>query len=634
MKKHMISMTDRIWALRGLLTAFCVVAVLWCVSFVSHADTVKGTITGSNVNVRETASTTATAVATLSTNDLVDVIAETTGDDNMKWYKVTTESGVTGYVRSDLIKKATVTVDVTQTDSKTAYIAGSNANIRQDASTSSGRVANALGGSKVTIIGEATGADGYKWYQIQFEGNGTTMTGFIRSDLVTFEAPVQEPEVTEIEGEMGEGSEPSEEPSASEEPSEEPSEESSEEPSEKPSETGKISIPLSGNEGTFIIMEPVSAVEILPQGFEQTELQLGEEVFTVWGKGQFYVMYASVNDGEPQYYLYDAINKSFTAYTGLLTADDVAVADGEKGLNFKLISIICIVIILILAVVVGILAYKLSNAGYRNDDDDDDDDGDYDDDDDIFVDNDEDDFLDLSETANLAEVSETLSEEPVAEEYVNYVPEQEVYETTAEDPIAEFEMYVGNSAEEAVYNASAIDTTYAETVAEQAYAEQVAEQAYAEQVAEQTYTEPVYAEQAYIEPEYTEQVYTDSVNEELYTTGNGTYETQEAVTEEAVILNADAYEQGEDFEETLFEDDEDEEEPKKSRKSKKSKKEKKKFSKRFLDYFTVEVDDDDEDDDEDDDDDDDEDYEERPKKKSTITKFDDDDDDDLNFIDL
>ena len=622
MKKHMISMTDRIWALRGLLTAFCVVAVLWCVSFVSHADTVKGTITGSNVNVRETASTSATAVATLSTNDLVDVIAETTGADDMKWYKITTESGVTGYVRSDFIKKATVTVDVTQTDSKTAYIAGSSANIRQDASTSSGRVANALGGSKVTIIGEATGADGYKWYQIQFEGNGTTMTGFIRSDLITFEAPVQEPEVTEIEGEMGEGSETTEEPSASEEPfaSEEPLEEPSvsEEPSEQPSETGKISIPLSGNEGTFIIMEPVSAVEILPQGFEQTELQLGEEVFTVWGKGQFYIMYASVNDGEPQYYLYDAINKSFTAYTGLLTEDDVVVAAGEKGLNFKLISIICIVIIVILAIVIGILAYKLSNAGYRNDDDDDDDycDDDDDDDDNIFVDNDEDDFLDLSETANLSEVSQVLSEGAVAEEYVNYAPAQGAYETPAEDPIAEFEMYVGNSVEETAYNMSAMDTTYAEPVAGQTYAESV-------------YTEQASAEQAYTEP-----VYTDSVSEELYTTGlqNGTYETQEAVTEEAVILNADAYEQGEDFEETLFEDDEDEEEPKKSRKSKKSKKEKKKFSKRFLDYFTVEVDDDDDEDD--DDDDDDEDYEERPKKKSTITKFDDDDDDDLNFIDL
>ncbi len=573
MKKHMISMADRIWALRGLLTAFCVVAVLWCVSFVSHADTVKGTITGSNVNVRETASTSATAVATLSTNDLVDVIAETTGADDMKWYKITTESGVTGYVRSDFIKKATVTVDVTQTDSKTAYIAGSSANIRQDASTSSGRVANAMGGSKVTIIGEATGADGYKWYQIQFEGNGTTMTGFIRSDLVTFEAPVQDPEVTEIEGEMGEVSEPSEEPSISEEPSEEPSEseEPLEEPSEKPLETGKISIPLSGNEGTFIIMEPVSAVEILPQGFEQTELQLGEEIFTVWGKGQFYIMYASVNDGEPQYYLYDAINKSFTAYTGLLTSGDVAVTDGEKGLNFKLISIICIAIIVILAIVIGILAYKLSNAGYRNDYDDDDYDDDNDDDDDIFADND--DFIDLSETANLAEVSEALEEAIPEEEYFNYVQDEPVYEAPTEESVADYAVYA---------QPEAYETEPEVYVAEQ---------------------EPV-------------------------------YETSEDFLEEAVILDNATY--GENYEETLFEEDDVDDEPKKSRKSKKSKKDKKKFSKRFLDYFTVEVDDDEADDDDDDDDDDDreDDYEERPKKKTTSTKFDDDDDDDLNFIDL
>ena len=75
MKKHMIFVAEKIWALRGLLTVFCVAAVLFGVSFVSHADTVKGTITGSNVNVRETASTSATAVATLTTDDLVDVIA-------------------------------------------------------------------------------------------------------------------------------------------------------------------------------------------------------------------------------------------------------------------------------------------------------------------------------------------------------------------------------------------------------------------------------------------------------------------------------------------------------------------------------------------------------------------------------
>lgn len=607
MKKHITSMAEKIWALRGLLTVFCVAAVLFGVSFISHAEE-KGSITGSNVNVRESASTSATAVATVNMNDLVDVLAETTGDDGQKWYKITTESGVTGYVRSDFIKKATVTVDVTQTDSKTAYIAGSNANIRQDASTSSGRVANALGGSKVTIIGEATGADGYKWYQIEFEGNGATMTGFIRSDLVTFEAPVQQPEVTEIEGEMGEGSE---EESESEEPIEEPSEEPTEEPVEAPSEAGKVSIPLSGNEGTFIIMEPVSAVEILPQGFEQTELQLGEEIFTVWGKGQFYIMYASVNGGESQYYLYDAINKSFIAYTGLLTADDVAAVDGEKGLNFKLISIICVVIIVILAVVSGILIYKLSNAGYRDDDDDDDDDEYYEGEDEIYVDDDdEDEYVDLSRddveadatAPDMGDSVEALSQQ-IYETYDN--PAAYASQMEAEQPAYE---------DASAYTAPVIETADLYEVP-------------AEGVV--SYEAPA-AEAVYMTDDAQMYAAEESV-ENLY----GAYgETQESVyTEEQVPLFVES-EQNDDVAEELYDDgfDEEEEEelPKKSRKDKKAKKEKKKFSKRFLDYFTVEVDDDDEDYDDDYDDDD---YEEDNKKKSSSKKFE-DDDDDLNFIDL
>lgn len=385
MKKQMRNVTRTIWALRNMLAVFCVAAVLYGVSFVCHADTVKGTITGTSVNVRESASTTAEALESLTTNDLVDVIAETTGDDGMKWYKITTESGVTGYVRSDLIKKATVTVDVTQTESKTAYIAGSNANIRQDASTSSGRVANARGGSQVTIIGEATGADGYKWYQIEFVGNGTTMTGFIRSDLVTFQAPVQEPEITEIEGEMGE-----EEPESNSE--EYASEMTSEEDTSEPANTD---IPADGDSGDLTIMEPVSALEVIPEGFEQTQLQLGEDTFTVWGKGQFYIIYASVNGAEPQYYFYDTVHKSYVAYDGLLPADDVTAPEEKEGFNYKLVAIICIVVIAILLMVVVIMGYKLANAGYRDDDDDDDDDDYYEDDDD--EEDDEDDYVDLSD---------------------------------------------------------------------------------------------------------------------------------------------------------------------------------------------------------------------------------------------
>ncbi len=461
MKKQMKNVTRTIWALRNVLAVFCVAAVLYGVSFVCHADTVKGTITGTSVNVRETASTTATALESLTTNDLVDVIAETTGDDGMKWYKITTESGVTGYVRSDLIKKATVTVDVTQTESKTAYIAGSNANIRQDASTSSGRVANARGGSQVTIIGEATGADGYKWYQIEFVGNGTTMTGFIRSDLVTFQAPTQDPEVTEIEGEMGE-----EEPESTSEPvdTSEPA------PEDSSSEPANTDIPADGDSKDLTIMEPVSALEVIPEGFEQTQLQLGEDTFTVWGKGQFYIIYASVNGEQPQYYFYDSIHKSFVAYEGLFTESDVAVPEEKEGLNYKLITVICIVVIAILLMVIGILAYKLSHAGYQYDDDDDDDDY-YEDDDD----EDEDDYVDLSddiyvEDSVAAPVEDSLEYEdatiqmPV--ESINMVqPEydsetQTVQETEymPEETVQEVEYVPVETAQEEIYISQTEDT--------------------------------------------------------------------------------------------------------------------------------------------------------------------------------
>ncbi len=568
MKKHIKFVAERIWALRGLLTVFCMIAVLYGVSFVSHADE-KGRITASNVNVRESASTTATAVATLSTDDLVDVLAETTGTDNMKWYKITTESGVTGYVRSDFVTKATVTVDVTATDAKTVYIAGNSANIRQDASTSSARVATAQGGSKVTITGEATGSDGNKWYQISFDANGTTLTGFIRSDLVTTEAPTQDPEVTVIEG--GEGNEP--EGGTEEIPSEEPS--------EVPSEPEDTQIPVASDTNVLTIMEPASVVEILPVGFEQTELLLNEEVFTVWGRDNFYIMYASVNGGEPQYYLYDTENKSYVSYTGLLTEEDVAVPEAEEGLNYKLIAIICIAVIAVLVIVIGILGFKLANAGYRDDEDDDyEDEDDYDDEDEVYVDDEDEDFIDLSDD------EEVTVEGATGNIATQIVPEEVPYEFSE----AESQNYMDvnpevPAAEYMVYEA-------------------------------QMETPEVYEEQVYAVPT------DEGILEEA---AEDSYEPEESVLEE------DSFEEA--FEEEEYE------EPNKKRKEKKTKKEKKKLSQRFLDYFTVEVDEEDDDIYEDEDDDD---YDENddpvdvePEINTQSSKYiDEDDDDDLNFIDL
>ncbi|MBQ9141532.1 MAG: SH3 domain-containing protein [Lachnospiraceae bacterium] len=55
------------------------------------------------------------------------------------------------------------------------------AKIRASASTSSDQVGSAIRGEKYTITGEETGADGYVWYKITFDGN---KTGYIRSDLM------------------------------------------------------------------------------------------------------------------------------------------------------------------------------------------------------------------------------------------------------------------------------------------------------------------------------------------------------------------------------------------------------------------------------------------------------------------
>lgn len=564
MKKHIKFVAERIWALRGLLTVFCMIAVLYGVSFVSHADE-KGRITASNVNVRESASTTATAVATLSTDDLVDVLAETTGTDNMKWYKITTESGVTGYVRSDFVTKATVTVDVTATDAKTVYIAGNSANIRQDASTSSARVATAQGGSKVTITGEATGSDGNKWYQISFDANGTTLTGFIRSDLVTTEAPTQDPEVTVIEG--GEGNEP--EGGTEEIPSEEPG--------QVPSESEDTQIPVASDTNVLTIMEPASVVEILPVGFEQTELLLNEEVFTVWGRDNFYIMYASVNGGEPQYYLYDTENKSYISYTGLLTEEDVAVPEAEEGLNYKLIAIICIAVIAVLVIVIGILGFKLANAGYRDDEDDDyEDEDDYDDEDEVYVDDEDEDFIDLSDD------EEVTVEGATGNIATQIVPEEVSYEFSE----AESRNYMDVNPE-----VSAAENMVYEVQME---------------------TPEVYEEQVYTVP-------TDEVS--LDEAAESSYEPEESVLEE------DSFEEA--FEEEEYE------EPNKKRKEKKTKKEKKKLSQRFLDYFTVEVDEEDDDIYEDDDDENDDPVDIEPEINTQSSKYiDEDDDDDLNFIDL
>ena len=293
-----------------------------------------GTVNASNVNVRSSADTTSNSVAVVNTNDAVTIITEVTGTDGKTWYNVTTAGGVTGFIRADLVTKtqdaaattttttttttpattdnnaaattnndattttnnATTTtttttpattepkVQVTAIDNQTAYIAPASVNIRKTPSTNGDIVAKAQQNSVITLTGETQSSDNYKWYQVSFEANGTTMTGFIRSDLITFTAPTVKPEQTEITGQQGGQEEPEETPveePVAEEPVEEPV---AEEPVEEPAPTTSTGI------SSLHAVQPGAAPSVIPTGFEEVEVKFGDDTVSAYAKGDYYLI--------------------------------------------------------------------------------------------------------------------------------------------------------------------------------------------------------------------------------------------------------------------------------------------------------------------------------------------------------
>ncbi len=179
-----------------------------------------GTVSSDNVKVRESASTTATQVSSLSKGDTIDIVDEATDASGYVWYKIRVNKSEYGYVRSDLVSKAggssssstttTTTKNttesnasaaslpattVTATDQKSAT-AVDNCNVREGAGTAYDSVGKLSKGDSVTITGEATGTDSKTWYQITF--GSSNKTGFVRGDLLNIvETAPAETETTE-----------------------------------------------------------------------------------------------------------------------------------------------------------------------------------------------------------------------------------------------------------------------------------------------------------------------------------------------------------------------------------------------------------------------------------------------------
>lgn len=361
---------------------FCMVLSIGTVVF---ADEVPATVIVAGAKIRATASTSGEALAGVKSGDTLSICGQTTGEDGNIWYQVYVDADTKGFIRSDLIQKngngtissvpnantnttsTTTTTNTSETpanavEKKNATVKTNGVRIRKGASTSHDVVATANRGMVLTITGEAAGADGKTWYQVVFSYNNKEITGFIRSDLVTFDNVPADTAVSEITG--------------TEETPEETTTEAVTEPvqEEEPQEAQPEEQDENAN---IILMNVEEEVYVLPE-FTPIILKWENQDINAFKNGKFYLFYAQKQNGETGWHLYDSEKGVYQRYV-YDTQDAVIPEDsGFEGNAF--LTIILVIVIVILLAVIGLMFMKLREytADYYDDDDEDEDEDDED----------------------------------------------------------------------------------------------------------------------------------------------------------------------------------------------------------------------------------------------------------------
>ena len=374
-----------------MAAAFC---MIMSIGILSLADE-KGTVTVESAKIRASADTSSEQLGSVAKGGNVDIISETTGTDGKTWYQVYVDANTKGYIRADLVEKkdgsntssdstsgsSTSGSDQTATtataiDAKKGTVVTSNVRIRKGASTNHDVVATANRGMVVTVTGEADGADGKKWYQVSFSYNNKEITGFIRSDLVTFDNVPADTAVSEITGEEN----------STEIATETAAEETQEQPQQE--QTSQAS-----NDSANIILMNVEEVPYIMPGFVAVDLNWNDQKINAYKNGNFYIFYAQKQNGEEGWYLFDSEKGIYQRYA--YTSADVTVPDEKSGSGSSIMVILLVIIIVILLAAVGLLVLKLREyTAYDSGYDDDEEDEEYSDDEDFEeLGNDEEDNL-------------------------------------------------------------------------------------------------------------------------------------------------------------------------------------------------------------------------------------------------
>ena len=157
-----------------------------------------GTITSASVKIRSSADASSSVVGSTVKDSKVTIIGEEKDSSGTVWYQVQVNANTTGYIRSDLLKTEASASDAqseSNTGSEVKQTSGTGAlipessNIR-NAAVDGDVVITLSKGAVVTIIGETTGSDSKKWYQVNFIKDSKTYTGYVRADLIDTNAQV------------------------------------------------------------------------------------------------------------------------------------------------------------------------------------------------------------------------------------------------------------------------------------------------------------------------------------------------------------------------------------------------------------------------------------------------------------
>lgn len=177
------------------------------------------------VTLRQNADETSKQVMELATGQEVKVNNEITDNSGVKWYQVFVNGNTMGYVPADKVSVSGVSQDsssnsgsgantntstnttqsTTQTTTQTQTVtttervgkvtAQSAIRVREKASTASEQIASMEADDTFIVLADENAADGHVWYKVEFDDHGTTVYGYVRSDLVSVEEVINEEQV-------------------------------------------------------------------------------------------------------------------------------------------------------------------------------------------------------------------------------------------------------------------------------------------------------------------------------------------------------------------------------------------------------------------------------------------------------